>query len=110
MMNKHADGHKWRLYEQSTDGAFCIAHRACKMGRNKAEDILNERAKLLQAVNDKDQELFESQELIGEMLEACQNALGIYDALKTFGADKALPGYESCLAFLNEAIRKAKEK
>jgi len=39
-----------------------------------------------------------------ELIEACQNALGAYDALKTIGADKHLPGYESCLSFLRAAI------
>ena len=32
----------------------------------------SQNAKLLQAVNDKDQELFESQELVGELLEALE--------------------------------------
>lgn len=43
------------------------------------------------------------------LLKACKNALGAYSALKAMGADKELPGYESCLAFLKTAIRKATE-
>lgn len=45
-----------------------------------------------------------------DLLEACCNALGAYQALEILGADKQLPGYEECLSFLRQAIRKAKEQ
>ena len=48
------------------------------------------------------------EDTVAELLEACQNALGAYSALEALGADKELPGYESCLVFLKEAIRNAK--
>ena len=42
-----------------------------------------------------------------ELLEACMNAQGAYEALKLLGADTHLPGYESCVDKLNTAIAKA---
>lgn len=43
-----------------------------------------------------------------ELLECCQNALGAYEAIRLLGADKALLGFESCLADLKAAIKKAR--
>jgi hypothetical protein len=45
-----------------------------------------------------------------ELLEACLNALGVYRALKLIGANTALPGYDHCLEFLENAIAKAEGK
>ena len=42
-----------------------------------------------------------------DLLSACKNALGVYEALNLVGADKHLPGYESCLRDLKAAIAKA---
>jgi hypothetical protein len=42
-----------------------------------------------------------------DLLSACRNALGAYEALKLVGADNYLPGYESCLRDLKAAIAKA---
>lgn len=42
-----------------------------------------------------------------ELLEACQNALGAYDALDTINASAHLPGFHHCLDFLKAAIAKA---
>ena len=67
----------------------------------------NENAKLLQAVNDKDQELFESQELVGELLEALEEAM-IVVALYNHSYPNTIQGIDaSDKGYL--AIRKAKE-
>lgn len=42
-----------------------------------------------------------------DLLSACRSALEAYEALKLVGADKHLPGYESCLRDLKAAIAKA---
>lgn len=42
-----------------------------------------------------------------DLLEACQTALGAYDALRLAGAHRALPGYADCLDELKAAIAKA---
>ena len=65
--------------------------------REEHNAAVNQNAKLLQAVNDKDQELFESQELVAELLEACYSALNAVN-----DAD-----YEGAAILLDEAIRKA---
>ena len=76
----------------------------CKCGENlnhqQGAAILNEHAKLLQAVNDKDQELFESQELVAELREACQYAL----------RETVQPSSDPLIKALKAAIRKAKIK
>lgn len=46
-----------------------------------------------------------------DLLTACCNAQGDYEALKLAGLDKQLPGYAQCLKFLEDTIAKAhKEK
>jgi hypothetical protein len=42
-----------------------------------------------------------------DLYAVAHNALGAYEALKMFGDEKYLPGYESCLADLKAAIAKA---
>lgn len=44
---------------------------------------------------------------IEDLYTCCLNALGVYDALKTIGADEHLPGYSHCVKELKEAIKKA---
>jgi len=41
-----------------------------------------------------------------DLLKACLNSLGAYEALEALGADKELPGYETCLSFLKQIIHK----
>ena len=64
------------------------------------DEIADEAAKLLQAVNDKDQELFESQELVAELLEALENLV------EDCEHNDPLP---STIALANKAIRKASQ-
>ena len=45
-----------------------------------------------------------------DLLDACKNALGAYEALRLAGVDKELPGYDSCLAFLKTTLTKAKKR
>lgn len=40
-----------------------------------------------------------------KLRDSCLFALGAYDALQVIGADKDLPGFESCLARLKEALK-----
>ncbi len=49
-------------------------------------------------------------EAAADLYTACLNAAGAYEALKLVGADRYLPGYDSCLRSLNEAIAKAQGK
>ncbi len=44
------------------------------------------------------------------VVEACQNALGAYDALKIIGADAYLPGYDHCLERLKQALKSMEDK
>ena len=76
---------------------------------NKHDDVMGKFtaelkvAKLTQAVNDKDQELFESQELAASLLEALNNLYGAVDAVGYINTTIIHP------AMLNarRAIRKA---
>ena len=41
--------HKWHFYEESIDGCFCVSCRG-RLGRGKAEAMLNEHASLTKKV------------------------------------------------------------
>ena len=75
-------------------GAICVAtcgHQGCDNGVIAANARF-----IVRACNAHD-----------ELLEACMNAQGAYEALKLLGAHTHLPGYESCINKLNTAIAKA---
>jgi len=56
-------------------------------------------------------EKIENQESINtDLLTACCNALGAYEALKITGLDKQLPGYDTCFKFLKDIISKAERE
>jgi len=71
--------------------------------RRMLNEWADEAAKLLQAVNDKDQELFESQELVANLADALKAVVEWDKKEMTFFA---YPFIEK----VNEAIRKAKER
>ena len=53
------------------------------------KDCYEQNARLLQAVNDKDQELFESQELVAELLEALEYLLNYPEGKQEQAENKA---------------------
>ena len=88
---------------------FAVDAKTFKEWGNDVDKLQSQNAKLLQAVDDKDQELFESQELVGELLEALD---GINTLLKVWLPDSGkAPNtlVASIQAITQPAIRKAKE-
>lgn len=88
-------------------------HKLCRVSDTEHKDILEnlptEQAiaylkELVRRWN-----AFEEDGLVADLMEACHNTLGAYDALKVTGLDKELPGYEHCLKFLKAAIAKAEK-
>ena len=69
----------------------------------QVDRLESQNTKLSQAANDKDQELFESQELVGNLLEALETLSVVADT--PYPIDKKWLSH-----FVTEAIRKAKEK
>ena len=83
---------------------FAVDAKTFKEWGNDVDKLQSQNAKLLQAVDDKDQELFESQELVGELLEALES---IQKEAYTFNDDLALGRLRK---IVNDAIRKVKGK
>ena len=72
----------------------------------EAPTLKEDNVKLSQAVNDKDQELFESQELVGELLEALEELCRVNELHDVLEKHEFINAYNQS----REAIRKAKEK
>ena len=80
------------------------------MTKEEAEAKLNEYAKLLQAVNDKDQELYEAQELITELLEALERTeQTMRNLASNLTGDLRIIAQNETFN-IREALSKAKEK
>ena len=95
-----------RHYPDSYLGKIFFQGVECGRKQLKLEE---ENKKLSQAVNDKDQELFESQELVADLLEALQAIMVMFPDICT-GADMcADPHTLSTITKATEAIRKASQ-
>ena len=47
---------------------------------------------------------------LNTLYRSCLNAVGAYEAIKTLGADDALPGFSGCVRNLTQAIAQAENK